>query len=181
MRRRGGTLSRGAERAPGRPGAEPRGVRGRLGPAEQDLELQLETRMWEPEQRQRKEQSQGSEGLRGVSPEKGEGTLESKDGQSPRSSEGMQRVQPERHDGWASGKAPAVMWPGAQVRRGRCGVTSTGCGLPCFFQGKKFKLQSVGREREEGGSVPSLWPWTPAQLLGCMAQVTPLLMQGPSP
>lgn len=56
---RGGTLSRGAERAPGRPGAEPRGVRGRLGPAEQDLELPLETGMWEPEQRQRKEQSQG--------------------------------------------------------------------------------------------------------------------------
>lgn len=57
--RRGGTLSRGAERAPGRLGAEPRGVRGRLGPADQDFELQLETRMWEPEQRQWKQQSQG--------------------------------------------------------------------------------------------------------------------------
>lgn len=55
----GGTLSRGAEWAPGRLGAEPSGVRGRLGPAEQDFELQLETGVWEPEQRQRKEQSQG--------------------------------------------------------------------------------------------------------------------------
>lgn len=53
-------------------------------------------------------------------------------------------------------------------------MTVSGCGPPCFFQGKKFKLLSVGRKRGGGGSVPSLRPWATAQLLGCMAQVIPL-------
>lgn len=33
---------------------------------------------------------------------------------------------------------------------------------------------SAQRKREERGSVPIMWPWATAQLLGCMAQVMPL-------
>lgn len=44
------------------------------------------------------------------------------------------------------------------------------------------KFLSVGRERKEHGSVPSMQPWAMAQLLGCMAQVvlpgTKLIMPG---
>lgn len=106
----GGHPRRGAEQAPGRLGAEPRGVRGRLGPAEQDFELQLETGMWEPEQRQWKQQSQGRGSGESLLRKEGR-AFKSKDRQSQRSSEGTQRAQPEWHDGWVSGEAHTVMWP----------------------------------------------------------------------
>ena len=38
-------------------------------------------------------------------------------------------------------------------------------------KGASEKLLSVGREKKERGSVPSMWPWAMAQLLGCMTWV----------
>lgn len=42
---------------------------------------------------------------------------------------------------------------------------------PAYSKGGSEKLLSVGREKKECGSVPSMWPWAMAQLLGCMTQV----------
>lgn len=38
-------------------------------------------------------------------------------------------------------------------------------------KGGSETLLSVGREKKERGSVPSMWPWALAQLLGGMTQV----------
>lgn len=59
--------------------------------------------------------------------------------------------------------------PAALSCRGHHAMTFTCCGLVSSKETSE-KFLSVGRERKERGSVPSMWPWVTAQLLGCVAQ-----------
>ena len=59
--------------------------------------------------------------------------------------------------------------PAALSCRGHHATTFTCCGLVSSKETSE-KFLSVGRERKERGSVPSMWPWVTAQLLGCVAQ-----------
>lgn len=67
------------------------------------------------------------------------------------------------------GSQKTRLQPATLSCRGPHATTFTCCGLVSSKETSEEFL-SVEREQKERGSVPSMWPWVTAQLLGCVAQ-----------